>query len=227
MNCTAFRFAFAIALLIWLMPNSSIHAAESASVLTARATGVALYARQDAETDRIATLEKDETLVPIAESVGNQVWYMVRTKQGLIGWVRGIDVVVSNEAKESFREKEPGSSSWSARTSDGRIFSGTWTVAPNSTNDSASGGWTLSGANGVTAIRGTWSADKHSTGWNGVWHATAEGRDTEYSGSWSADFPHVRNARFSELFAATAKQALNGLWTGGSESGSWSINVSK
>jgi len=37
----------------------------------------------------------------------------------------------------------------------------------------------------------------------------------------------MRNVRFSELFAAAAKQAINGLWTGGSESGSWSIRVSK
>jgi hypothetical protein len=42
--------------------------AEAATpTLTARETGVALYARQDAETDRIATLEKGEPLFPMAE----------------------------------------------------------------------------------------------------------------------------------------------------------------
>jgi hypothetical protein len=76
-------------------------------------------------------------------------------------------------------------------------------------------------------MRGTWSADKHSTGWNGVWRASAEGQQSEYAGSWSADFPHVRNPRFSELFAGAAKQAISGLWTGGSESGTWAINVKK
>jgi hypothetical protein len=227
MNGVRFCFGSVIALLIWLTPTISIDGAESAPVLTARETGVALYARQDAETDRIATLEKDEILVPIAESVGGEVWYMVRTKRGLIGWVRGIDVVISNEAKDTFRQKEPGSSTWSARTSEGRTFSGTWTVAPNATNENAAGAWTLNGPNGSTMMRGTWTADKHSTGWNGVWHASAEGRETEYAGSWSADFPHMRNVRFSELFTAAAKQAINGLWTGGSESGSWSIRVSK
>ena len=226
MNGVRFCFGSVIALLIWLTPTISIDGAESAPVLTARETGVALYARQDAETDRIATLEKDEILVPIAESVGGEVWYMVRTKQGLTGWVRAIDVVISNEAKDNFREKEPGSSTWSARSSEGRIFTGTWSVAPNATGESAAGAWTLNGANGTTTMRGTWSADKHSTGWNGVWHANLEGRETEYSGSWSADFPYVRNARLSELFAAAAKQAISGLWTGGSESGSWSIRVS-
>ena len=227
MSCARVYSGFIIAFLIWLTPTIGINAAESLPVLTARETGVALYARQDAETDRIATLEKDEILVPIAESVGGEVWYMVRTKRGLIGWVRGIDVVISNEAKDTFREREPGSSTWSARTSEGRTFSGTWTVAPNATNENAAGAWTLNGPNGSTMMRGTWTADKHSTGWNGVWHASAEGRETEYAGSWSADFPHMRNVRFSELFAAAAKQAINGLWTGGSESGSWSIRVSK
>jgi|SoiMethySBSTD1v2_1073268.scaffolds.fasta_scaffold26397_4 hypothetical protein len=227
MNCARICSGLLIALLFWLTPLISIEGAESVPVLTARETGVALYARQDPETDRIATLEKDEILVPIAESIGGQVWYMVRTKRGLIGWVRGIDVVISNEAKDSFREKESGSSTWSARTPEGRIFSGTWTVTPNATNETAAGGWTLTGPNGSTMMRGTWSADKHSTGWNGVWHAAAESRETEYSGSWSADFPHMRNVRFSELFAAAAKQAINGLWTGGSESGTWSIRVNK
>lgn len=227
MSCARVYSGFIIAFLIWLTPTIGIDAAESIPVLTARETGVALYARQDTETDRIATLEKDEILIPIAESVGGEVWYMVRTKRGLIGWVRGIDVVISNEAKDTFREKEPGSSTWSARTSEGRIFSGTWTVAPNATNENAAGAWTLNGPNGSTMVRGTWTADKHSTGWNGVWHASAEGRETEYAGSWSADFPHMRNVRFSELFTAAAKQAINGLWTGGSESGSWSIRVSK
>ena len=227
MSCARVYSGFIIAFLIWLTPTIGLNAAESIPVLTARETGVALYARQDPETDRIATLEKDEILIPIAESVGGEVWYMVRTKRGLIGWVRGIDVVISNEAKDTFREKEPGSSTWSARTSEGRIFSGTWTVAPNATNENAAGAWTLNGPNGSTMMRGTWTADKHSTGWNGVWRASAEGRETEYAGSWSADFPHMRNVRFSELFAAAAKQAINGLWTGGSESGSWSIRVSK
>lgn len=227
MSCARICSGLIVALLIWLMPIIRSDGAESPPVLTARETGVALYARQDPETDRIATLEKDEILVPIAESVGSAVWYMVRTKRGLIGWVRGIDVVISTEAKDNFREKEPGSSTWSARTSEGQIFGGTWNVAPNATNESAAGAWTLNGANGSMMMRGTWSADKHSTGWNGVWHAAAEGRETEYSGSWSADFPHMRNVRFSELFAAAAKQAISGLWTGGSESGSWSIRVSK
>jgi hypothetical protein len=186
-----------------------------------------LFARQDAETDRIATLEEGEVLIPLAEAVGVETWYMVRTKRGLIGWVRAADVVADNQAKEAFREQESGVSTWSARTADGRTFNGTWNVAPNSTKKAASGGWTLSDAAGATVMRGTWSADKHETGWNGVWRAALEGGKGEYSGSWSSEFPHVRNATFADLFTAAAKEAMRGLWTGGSASGTWSIRAAK
>ena len=201
--------------------------AASAPALTSRATGVPLFARQDAETDRIATLEEGEVLIPLAEAVGVETWYMVRTKRGLIGWVRAADVVADNQAKEAFREQESGLSTWSARTADGRTFNGTWNVAPNSTKKAASGGWTLSDAGGATVMRGTWSADKHETGWNGVWRAALEGGKGEHSGSWSSEFPHIRNATFADLFTAAAKEAMRGLWTGGSASGTWSIRAAK
>lgn len=227
MSHVRFYLVWMIGLLIWTSPLIRSNAADSASALTPRETGVPLYAQQDAQTDRIATLEKDQKLTPIAESIGSETWYLVRTPQGLTGWVRASDVIVSDEAKQTFRDKEPGSSTWSARASDGRTFSGTWSVAPSSTPESAAGAWTLSGPTGLTVMRGIWSADKHPTGWNGVWRATVEGRETQYSGSWSADYPYVRNERFAELFAAAAKQAIAGLWTGPSESGSWSIHVAK
>jgi hypothetical protein len=162
-------------------------------------------------------------LFPLIEAIGGEVWYMVRTQQGLVGWVRRADVVVGDQTTEAFREKDRGASTWAARTAGGRTFGGTWSVAPNSTQRSASGAWTLSDARGATVMRGSWSADKHATGWNGVWRAQVEGREGERRGSWSADLPHLRNAPFSELFEAAAREAIRGLWTGGNESGSWSI----
>lgn len=199
----------------------------AAPALTARETGVGLYARQDAETDRIATLEKGEPLFPMAEAVGRETWYMVRTKQGLVGWVRASDVIADSPTKEAFKEQESGISTWAARSADGRTFNGTWNVAPGSTQRSASGGWTLSDSNGTTIMRGTWSANRHETGWNGVWRASVEGGKGEFTGSWSAEFPYVRNSAFSDLFAAAAKDAIRGLWTGDSASGSWSIRATK
>jgi hypothetical protein len=224
---TFLRFVLPVfAVLILVNPSPPADGAGAPPALTARATGVALYAQQDAETERIATLEEGETLFPMVEAVGREVWYMVRTKRGLVGWVRGIDVVVSTETREAFKEQDT-TSTWSARSADGRTFNGTWSVAPDSTPRSAKGGWTLSDATGATVLRGGWSADKHETGWNGVWRAAMEGGTQEFNGSWSSEFPHMRNATFADLFAAAAKGALRGLWTGGSASGSWLIRAAK
>jgi hypothetical protein len=209
------------------LPRSPGEAAESSTALTVRESGVGLYAQQDAQTAPIGKLAKGEELFPMVEAVGPEIWYMVRTKGGQIGWVRGADVAISNQTKDAFKEKESGSSTWTARTANGRIFSGTWSIAPSSTNSAASGGWTLSSANGTSVMRGTWSADKHSTGWNGVWHVAVEGRDGELTGSWSAELPYVRNVPFAEMFEAAVKESLRGLWTGASESGSWSIRYVK
>ena len=219
-------FGILISLILLASLARSVSAADAPPTLAARATGVALYAQQDAETDRIATLEEGETLFPMAEAVGREVWYMVRTRRGLIGWVRASDVVASTESREAFRERET-TSTWSARSADGRAFTGTWSLAPNSTPRAAAGGWTLSDGKGTTILRGSWSADKHETGWNGVWQAALEGGKGEYNGSWSADLPHLRSSLFAELFAAAAKEAIRGLWTGGSASGSWSIRAVK
>lgn len=206
-----------------LAPPLQAEAPDAPPTLIVRETGVALYARQDPETAPIATLRKDEKLFPLVEAVGREPWYLVRTQQGMIGWVRAADVIVSSETRGAFREAEGRTPTWSARTADGRIYTGTWSVAPDSTRRSASGGWTLAGPDGSTVMRGTWSADKHATGWNGVWHARIEGRDSELSGSWSADLPHIGNPHFSELFAAAARNAIHGLWTGGRYSGSWAM----
>jgi hypothetical protein len=228
MNVNGSRLTWILVVILSILtPSPETNGADLAPALTARESGVALYAQQDEETDRIGTLEKDEVLFPIAESVGRGIWYMVRTKQGVIGWVRGSDVIVSNQTKEAFKEKEPGSSTWAARNGDGRTFNGTWSVAPSSSNSAASGGWTLSDGSGSTVMRGTWTAEKHATGWNGVWRASTEGRQEKHTGSWSAEFSHMRNARFAELFEAAAKDAIRGLWTGGNDSGSWSIRTFK
>jgi hypothetical protein len=52
----------------------------------------ALYPRQDDETQKIASLVQGEVLVPLVQTVGGNDWYMVKTKSGLIGWVKSSDV---------------------------------------------------------------------------------------------------------------------------------------
>jgi hypothetical protein len=213
--------------LLFVMPCPKTYGADSSPPLTVRESGVALYAQQDEETDRIGTLEKGEALFPIAESVGRGIWYMVRTKQGVIGWVRAIDVEVSSQAKDTFKEKETSSSSWAARTEDGRTFVGTFSVAPNPTARAARGFWTLKDANGATVMSGGWSAEMHSTGWNGTWRANVDGRPGDFRGSWSVDPGPSKKVNFAELFEAAVKDAVRGLWTGAGESGGWTIRTFK
>ena len=106
-----------------------VTAAEPAAPLAARETGVPLFALQDDQTDPIGRLEKGETLFPIAEAVGQEIWYLVRTKAGITGWMRASDLIVSNQTKDSFKEKDTTASSWAAVNSDGRTFNGTWSRA--------------------------------------------------------------------------------------------------
>ncbi|MGH7816471.1 MAG: hypothetical protein ACREOR_03695 [Candidatus Binatia bacterium] len=221
-----FRWSL-LGLILFLAMPAGVRAAESASTLTARDFGVPLYAQQDLESEPISRLDKGEALFPMAESIGQEVWYMVRTRQGQIGWVRAIDVVVSSQVKDTFKEKETASSSWAARTEDGRTFVGTFSVAPNQTARAARGFWTLKDANGATVMSGGWSAEMHSTGWNGTWRASAEGRQGDFKGSWSAEIAASKKPSFSELFEAAVKDAVRGLWTGAGESGGWTIRTYK
>ncbi|MBM2806821.1 MAG: hypothetical protein HW419_4714 [Deltaproteobacteria bacterium] len=220
------RRSFLGLFLVFLM-SAGAGAGESSPALTARDSGVPLYAQQDLQSEPLSRLQKGEALTPMFESVGQEVWYMVRTKQGLVGWVRGVDVVVSSQVKDTFREKEAVSSSWAARTEDGQTFVGTFTVAANATARAARGFWTLKDANGATVLSGGWSAEMHTTGANGTWRASAEGRQGHFSGSWSAELAQVKKAGFTEMFEAAIKDAVRGLWTGTGQSGSWTIRTFK
>lgn len=222
----SFRWFLLGLFLLGVAPAHTL-AAESGSVLTPRESGAPFYSRQDLESELISRLEKGDELYPLAESVAQEVWYMVRNKQGQIGWVRAVDVVVSGQVKDTFKEKDISSSSWAARTEDGRMFVGTWSVAPNATARAARGFWTLKDAGGATVMSGGWSAEMHATGWNGTWRANAEGRPGDFNGSWSAELPQSKKVSFSELFEAAIKDAIRGLWTGAGASGAWTIKTYK
>ena len=227
---TAHVLGFRIALmcfLIVLAPFAKLLAADAAAALTVRDSGTPLYAQQDRETEPIAKLQKGDVLTPMAESVGQEIWYMVRTKQGQIGWVRAADIAVSTQVKDAFREKEPASSSWGAVTEDGKAFGGSYTVDPSSTANAARGFWTLRDSNGSTVLRGSWSMQMHSTGWNGTWRAAVEGRGGDFTGSWSAELSMARTARLADMFEMAGRDAIKGLWTGANQSGSWSIKTFK
>lgn len=222
-------FSFSAAL--WILAFAVAFAAFSAEtppVLVVGEAGANLYARQDIESDIIARLDRGEELTPIAHAVGAVTWYLVRTKDDAIGWVRSVDVAASDQAQSVFKDPTPSQlSTWVAATKTGRTFGGTWTVQVDASTGEASGIWTLRDAMGKTILRGTWVASKFSTGWNGVWRAFVDGQSNEYSGSWTAAVQLPREARFAELFEAAARDAVRGLWAAGRHSGSWSIRAAE
>src|SRR5262249_6725787 len=82
--------AFLFLVILFAPPFCS--AAESPPVLTVTAMGAHLYARQDKESEMITNLEKGEQLLPVGQTIGTGLWYMVKTPKGAIGWVQSADV---------------------------------------------------------------------------------------------------------------------------------------
>lgn len=121
---------------------------------------------------------------------------------------------------QSFR-----ANTWTARTSSGRVFSGTWTVKVDTASGTATGEWTLVGADGRTAARGGWSAAKVARGWNGAWRASIVGRNGEFAGSWTTRVDLPPDAPLARLFERAVEQVVTGSWQAGRQSGTWSIQA--
>jgi hypothetical protein len=221
----AWLWLFSLALLLAFALPSSSPAAEIATAVTVRESGAPLYSRHELDSDKIAVLRKGEPLTVLAEVVGRQSWYMVKTQRGLVGWMRAIDVSGGEQIRQAFKE-QPKLSTWSVQTAAGHTFQGSWTVKPGAAADHASGTWTLGEGNDKIVLRGTWSARKFSTGWNGTWRATVEGQKQEFAGGWTADFPQADDAFIDDLFSSVG-DAIRGIWSADNDSGSWSLSPAK
>ena len=116
---------------------------------------------------------------------------------------------------------------WSARTSAGRTFIGTWTAAAGPTSGTASGTWTLVNEQGKTLASGVWTAAKSPSGWTGSWRAANSVSKTEYSGTWSAGVDLKADAPVADLFAKAAQAVVSGTWRAGRQSGQWSIRAAQ
>lgn len=200
-------------------------AADAPPKLTVSRLGVQLFAQQDEASTVVATLKQGEELIPLAQGIGPVSWYMVRTAREEIGWVRASDVSAGYEVTELFKESIPSGPvyTWSAVTSTGRTFSGTFTVEPDPATGTVSGSWTLRDNTGKTIMGGTWSANKADKVWSGAWRAAVSGQSVEYSGTWSTNQRFPAAARFADLFEAAVKEVVGGDWRAGAYSGSWSI----
>jgi hypothetical protein len=114
---------------------------------------------------------------------------------------------------------------WTARASSGRLFSGTWTVKVDAASGTASGEWTLFGADGRTAARGGWSAAKAAARWNGGWRASIAGGSGEFAGTWTTRVDMPADAPLARLFERAVEQVVSGSWQAGPQSGTWSIHA--
>ena len=68
--------------------------------LRVKAAGARVHSQQDDQTEILVRLSRDEETTPIAQASGaGESWYMVRTKSGVIGWIRAGDVEEVRRAK--------------------------------------------------------------------------------------------------------------------------------
>ena len=114
---------------------------------------------------------------------------------------------------------------WAARSSDGLMVGGTWTVIESLKTGGVTGTWTLLDAQGRMVATGGWSAAKSNTGWTGSWRAAATGQRGEYMGTWTAKVDLKPGGGFADLFAKAVEAAVSGTWRAGPRSGAWTIQV--
>ncbi len=63
-----------------------------AALLVVASKQAFLYPRQDDESEELEKLNAGDTLVPMMQTRGGSEWYMVKTQQGVIGWIKSSDV---------------------------------------------------------------------------------------------------------------------------------------
>jgi thiol-disulfide isomerase/thioredoxin len=68
-------------------------AAPLPKTLRAKGTGVLVHGQQDAQSEIIGKFDRGDDLIALGKVSGaGEFWYMVKTKTGAIGWVRGAEV---------------------------------------------------------------------------------------------------------------------------------------
>ncbi|HEX5020889.1 MAG TPA: redoxin domain-containing protein [Candidatus Binatia bacterium] len=69
-------------------------------MLRGRSDGIAVRSRQDTDSEIIDKLSRGQEFVPLGKVSGaGEAWYMVKTKSGAVGWVKGGDVEETNLQK--------------------------------------------------------------------------------------------------------------------------------
>jgi hypothetical protein len=59
-----------------------------------------MHAQQDSQSEILAKLDRNDDLVALGKVSGaSEYWYMVRTKNGVVGWVREMEVGPTSDQK--------------------------------------------------------------------------------------------------------------------------------
>jgi peroxiredoxin len=70
------------------------------NMLRSKAAGILVRSQQDTQSEAIGKLEGGEEVVPLGKVSGaGESWYMVKTKSGVMGWVRGAEVEEIRKSK--------------------------------------------------------------------------------------------------------------------------------
>ncbi len=97
-------------LLVNLFAFSAFAEFKNTPILSVKGRETYLYARQEKHSEKVIKLEKGERLIPFASALGrNERWYMVKTQNGVLGWVRSSDMVGIDNLERTFREKAASS----------------------------------------------------------------------------------------------------------------------
>ncbi|HWP58707.1 MAG TPA: retroviral-like aspartic protease family protein [Candidatus Acidoferrales bacterium] len=83
--------------------------AASASTLVVKKDQARLRAQQEERSETLATLKVGDKLTPLANALGNETWYLARTENGVIGWVRAADVEGTEALAKVVQESDKSS----------------------------------------------------------------------------------------------------------------------
>ncbi len=97
-------------LLVNLFAFTAFAEFKNTPILSVKGREAYLYASQEEHSEKVIKLEKGERLIPFASALGRKErWYMVKTQNGVLGWVRSSDMVGIDNLERTFREKAASS----------------------------------------------------------------------------------------------------------------------
>jgi len=94
--------------LAFLFASTAFAESSDIPMLSVKGKEVYLYANQEEYSETLTRLENGEELIPFASAMAKGAeWHMVKTKYGVLGWVRSSDVEGTERLERVLRENIP------------------------------------------------------------------------------------------------------------------------